>query len=379
MTNEKSKKTSKKSNMGSIDSSQIVLTGDRPTGKLHLGNYAGSLRERVELQDKYTQYVMVADMQALTDNFEHPEKVRNNVLEVMLDNLAVGVDPAKTIFFIQSQVPEIAELAMYFLNLVTLARLKRNPTVKDEMKQKGYGENVPAGFLMYPVSQAADILFCKATLVPVGADQLPMIEQTNEIVEKFNRIYGKTFSKVHAIVPEFGRLPGIDGKAKMSKSLNNAIFLSDSRKEIEKKVMQMYTDPGHIHAADPGKIEGNVVFAYLDAFDGQGQITTPNPLLDKEGVKASPPFQGGDGRGGNFSVAELKEQYQKGGLGDVEIKRRLIDVLDNLISPIREKREYLAKDPKAIMQILEEGTKKVRIIAQETLKEVRRAMKIDYF
>jgi len=250
-----------------MEKQQVVLTGDRPTGKLHLGHYVGSLLQRVELQEKYTQFVMIADIQALTDNFEHPEKVRNNVLEVTLDNLAVGVDPAKTTFFIQSQIPEITELTIYFLNLVTLARLKRNPTVKDEMKQKGYGENVPAGFLMYPVSQAADILFCKASLVPVGEDQLPMIEQTNEIVEKFNRLYGETFQKVKALIPETSRLVGIDGKTKMSKSLGNAIFLADSPKEIEEKVMAMYTDPGHIHAKDPGKVEGNVVFTYLDTFD----------------------------------------------------------------------------------------------------------------
>lgn len=329
---------------------QIVLTGDRPTGKLHLGHYIGSLLQRVELQDKYKQYVMVADMQALTDNAEHPEKVRNNVLEVTLDNLAVGVDPAKTTFFIQSQIPEIAELTMYFLNLVTLARLKRNPTVKDEMKQKGYGENVPAGFLMYPVSQAADILFCKANFVPVGEDQLPVLEQVNEIIEKFNRFYGETFQKIKPLLSETPRLPGIDGKAKMGKSLGNVISLADSPEVIEEKVMQMYTDPDHIHAKDPGKVEGNVVFTYLDAFD-----------QDKK------------------EAAKLKKQYQKGGLGDVEIKKRLTDILQKLISPIREKREYLAKDPKHIMSILRGGTKKARSIAQKTLKEVKQAIQINYF
>jgi len=264
--------------------------------------------------------------------------------------LACGVDPSKTVFFIQSEVSEIAELTVFFLNLVTLARLKRNPTVKDEMKQKGFGEDVPVGFLCYPVSQAADILFAKANLIPVGADQLPVLEQANEIAHKFNSLYGAVFPKIEALIGEIARLPGIDGKAKMSKSLGNAIFLSDSREEIEKKVMQMYTDPSHIHASDPGKVEGNVVFIYLDAFD-----------YDKK------------------EVADLKEKYQKGGLGDVVIKKRLIDVLDNLISPIREKREYLAKDPKKIMEILEEGTKQACKIAKETLKEVRQAMKIDYF
>lgn len=336
--------------MDSTGSPQIVLTGDRPTGKLHLGHYVGSLLQRVELQEKYKQFVMVADMQALADNADNPEKVRSNVLEVTLDNLAVGVDPAKTIFFIQSQIPEISELTMYFLNLVTLARLKRNPTVKDEMKQKGYGENVPAGFLMYPVSQAADILFCKANFVPVGGDQLPVLEQTNEIVEKFNRFYGETFQKIKPLLSDMPRLPGVDGKAKMGKSLGNAIFLSDSSEIIEEKVMAMYTDPGHIHAKDPGKVEGNVVFTYLDAFD-----------LDKK------------------EIEKLKKQYQKGGLGDVEIKKRLIGILQDILAPIRERREYLAKDPKHIMSILRGGTKTAQKIAKETMKEVKQAMQINYF
>jgi len=329
---------------------QIVLTGDRPTGKLHLGHYVGSLLQRVELQDKYKQYVMVADIQALTDNADNPEKVRSNVIEVTLDNLAVGVDPAKTTFFIQSQIPEIAELTIFFLNLVTLARLKRNPTVKNEMKQKGYGENVPAGFLMYPVSQAADILFCKSNLIPVGDDQLPMIEQTNEIVEKFNRFYGETFQKVKPLVSETSRLVGLDGKAKMSKLLDNGIFLADSPEVIEEKVMQMYTDPSHVHVKDPGKVEGNVVFTYLDVFD-----------QDKK------------------ELENLKKQYKKGGLGDVEIKKRLIDILDELLTPIRERREYLAKDPKHIMSILRGGTKKARKVAEETLREVKQAIQINYF
>jgi len=329
---------------------KIVLTGDRPTGRLHLGHYVGSLKNRVALQDKHKQFVMIADAQALTDNFENPDKVRNNVLEVALDYLAVGINPAKTTIFIQSQIPEIAELTVFFLNLVTLARLKRNPTVKDEMKQKGYGEDVPAGFLCYPVSQAADILFCKANIVPVGEDQLPVIEQVNEISHKFNSLYGDIFPKAEAVVGDTARLPGIDGMAKMSKSLGNAIYLSDSHEEIERKVMQMYTDPNHIRVEDKGQVEGNVVFAYLDAFDP-----------DKN------------------EVSKLKIKYSEGGLGDVVIKKRLIEVLDNLLSPIREKREYLARDPKHVMEILENGTKDARKVAKETMKEVRRAMKIDYF
>lgn len=250
-------------------STDTVLTGDRPTGKLHLGHYVGSIQNRVKLQEEYVgrAFYMVADMQALTDNADHPEKVRENMLEVVLDNLACGLDPKKTTIFLQSMIPEIAELALLFLNLVTLARLRRNPTVKAEMNQKGYGEDVPAGFLAYPVSQAADILFCKGNIVPVGDDQLPVIEQCNEIVEKFNRLYGDVFQKIKPIVGEHPRLVGIDGDAKMSKSLGNTIYLSATDKEIEEKVTGMFTDPGHIHVSDPGKVEGNVVFAYLDIFD----------------------------------------------------------------------------------------------------------------
>ncbi len=329
---------------------EIVLTGDRPTGRLHLGHYVGSIKNRIELQDKYKQYVMVADIQALTDNYDDPAKVRKNTLEITLDNIAAGVDPKKTTFFIQSQIPEIAELTVLFLNLVTLARLRRNPTVKDEMNQKGYGEEVPAGFLVYPVSQAADILSVRASIIPVGGDQLPMIEQTNEIVDKFNRIYGKTFPHVKALVSEAPRMKGIDGKAKMSKSLDNCIYLADSPKELAEKVMKMYTDPGHIHVSDPGKVEGNVVFEYLDAFD-----------TDKKGV------------------AELKAQYQKGGLGDVVLKKRLIEVLEKELAPIRKRRAELAKDPKKIIKILEKGTKEVRAEAKKTLDAVKKAVKIDHF
>lgn len=329
----------------------IVLTGDRPTGRLHLGHFVGSIKNRVKLQNEADKsFYMIADVQALTDNTNNPEKVRNNVLEVALDNLACGLDPQKTTMFIQSEIPEIAELTVFFLNLVTLARLKRNPTVKDEMKQKSFGEDVPAGFLAYPVSQAADILFCKSNLIPVGEDQLPVIEQVNEIVNDFNRIYGDTFSKVKHLVGDTPRLIGIDGGVKMGKSLNNAIYLSDSYEEISKKVMDMYTDPKHIHVNDPGDTKNNVVFKYLDVFDN-----------DKE------------------EIAKLKKQYEQGGLGDVVIKKRLIDVLENFIAPIRTKREKLSKDPEVIMQILKEGTIKAREYAKDTMKEVKEKIKINYF
>lgn len=329
----------------------IVLTGDRPTGKLHLGHFVGSIQNRLKLQDKYDSlYYMIADVQALTDNADNPEKVRSNVLEVALDNLACGMDPMKTTMFIQSQVPEIAELTIFFLNLVTISRLKQNPTVKTEIKQKGFGENVPAGFLAYPISQAADILTFKGTVVPVGEDQLPVLEQANEIVDKFNRLYRNTFPRIKPLVSENSRMPGLDGKAKMSKSLGNAIFLSDSQKEIEQKVMQMYTDPNHVHLNDPGEVKGNVVFTYLDVFDSN-----------------------------KGEVAELKKQYKKGGLGDVVLKKRLASVLNEILTPIRERREELAKDPKHVMDILEAGTKRARKEAQKTLMEVREHMKIDYF
>jgi len=330
---------------------KIALTGDRPTGHLHLGHFVGSIQNRLKLQNEVDKsFYMVADIQALTDNAENPDKVRNNVLEVALDNLACGIDPKKTTMFIQSQIPEIAELTVLFLNLVTLARLKRNPTVKDEMKQKGFGEDVPAGFLAYPISQAADILFCKSNLIPVGEDQLPQIEQTNEIVLKFNSLYGEVFQKVKPVLSETIRLVGLDGNSKMSKSLNNGIYLSDSKEIISKKVMNMFTDPNHIHVDDPGKVEGNVVFTYLDIFDEKKE-----------------------------EVAELKKQYEKGGLGDVVIKKRLIEVLENVIGPIRERREELAKDPKFVMEILKKGTEEARKVAEETMSEVRKAIKIDFF
>ncbi len=329
----------------------IVLTGDRPTGRLHLGHYVGSMVNRLDLEKKADQaYYMIADIQALTDNFSNPEKVHENVMEVALDNLAVGLDPKKTTFFIQSQIPEIAELTVMFLNLVTVARLKRNPTVKNEMNQKGFGEDVPAGFLAYPVSQAGDILFCKANTIPVGEDQLPIIEQVNEIADKFNSLYGETFEKVKPILSDESRLVGIDGNAKASKSLNNAIYLSDSKSEIEKKVMAMYTDPKHIHVNDPGQVEGNVVFIYLDIFD-----------TDKD------------------EVEKLKTQYRAGGLGDVTIKKRLISVLESFIAPIRERREKLAQNPKEVIEILRQGTEKVREVAKKNMLEFKKAVKIDYF
>lgn len=328
----------------------VVLTGDRPTGPLHLGHYVGSLKNRLELEDKCTQYVMIADVQALTDNAENPEKVRQNVLEVALDYLAVGLDPAKTTIFIQSLLPALFELTLYYLNLVTWNRLKHNPTVKQEIQQKGYGESVPAGFMVYPVSQAADITAFKADLVPVGEDQLPMIEQTNEIVRHFNRIY-KTdvLVEAKALIPKTGRLPGIDGKAKMSKSLGNCIYLSDSADAVAKKVKSMYTDPGHLRVEDPGKVEGNPVFTYLDAFD-----TDTNALN------------------------EMKAHYQRGGLGDSIVKKRLLDVLQAFLDPIRKRREEFAKDPQGVMQILMQGTENARRVTSQTLASVRKAMHLDY-
>lgn len=339
--------------MESLNTKNIVLTGDRPTGKLHLGHYIGSIKTRLSLQENIgkeidSAFYMIADIQALTDNFDNPDKVRDNVVEVAMDNIACGLDPKKTTFFIQSQIPEIAELTVLFLNLVSLARLKRNPTVKNEMLQKGYGEDVPAGFLSYPISQTADILFCNGNLVPVGEDQIPVLEQANEIVDKFNSLYGETFNRIKPLLSNYPRLVGIDGNAKASKSLNNAIYISDSKQEIKRKVMEMYTDPEHIHVNDPGKVEGNVVFAYLDAFD-----------TNKEKVK------------------DLKEQYKKGGLGDVVIKNYLIEVLESIISPIREKRAILEKDK--IIKILEEGTEKTRKIAKENIKRIKKSIKIGYF
>lgn len=328
-----------------------ILTGDRPTGPLHLGHYVGSLRQRVELQRKHKQFIIIADAQALTDNAENPEKVRKNILEVALDYLAVGIDPKVTTIFIQSLVPELAELTMYYLNLVTVSRLQRNPTVKDEIKQRGFGTSIPAGFLAYPVSQAADITAFKADLVPVGEDQLPMIEQTNEIVRSFNHIYQcSVLVEAKALLSSVSRLPGTDGKGKMSKSLGNVISLSDSADEVRQKVKTMYTDPKHLRVEDPGTVEGNPVFAYLDAFDP-----------DKEALEA------------------MKDHYRRGGLGDVKVKQRLQEVLSAELDPIRARREKLVKDPGAVMRILKEGAETARKVAAETLDEVRRAMHIDYF
>ncbi len=329
---------------------EIVLTGDRPTGPLHLGHFVGSLANRLELQEKYTQYVMIADVQALTDNFEHPEKIRKNVLQVGIDYLAVGLDPEKTTFFIQSMIPQIAELTIFYLNLVTVSRLERNPTVKTEIQDRQFGRSVPAGFLMYPVSQAADIMVVKGTIIPVGKDQLPVIEQTNEIVRSFNRIYKcNVFPEAKALISKVSRLPGTDGSVKMSKSAGNAISLGDSPDEIKKKVMSMYTDPHHLRVEDPGKVEGNIVFTYLDVFDP-----------DKK------------------EVATLKEKYRKGGLGDVQLKKRLIDVLDAFLSPIRTKRQELEKDPNYVMNVLLDGTTKTLHVAEQTMYDVRKAMLLDY-
>ncbi len=329
---------------------QIVLTGDRPTGQLHLGHYIGTLKQRLELQEKYKQYIMIADTQALTDYFDRPEMVRNNVLEVCLDYLAVGIDPLKSTIFIQSMIPQIPELTMYFLNLVSVNRLRHNPTVKTEIAQKGFEERLLAGFLVYPVSQAADIVIVKGTIVPVGEDQLPHIEQTNEIIHAFNRTYKQdVFSHVSALIPKMGRLPGVDGKSKMSKSLGNAIFLADSADVVAEKVMKMYTDPDHIHVSDPGKVEGNVVFTYLDLFDPEVEV-----------------------------VGQLKEEYRRGGLGDVKLKRRLIDVLNTFLEPIRARRATFAKDKHAVMEMILQGTEQVKTVAECTMDEVRRVMYLDY-
>lgn len=317
---------------------------------MHLGHFVGSLKNRVKLQDSYDQFVMIADVQALTDNFDNPEKVRASIREVLLDYLAVGIDPKKTTILIQSMIPEIAELTVFYLNLVTLERVLRNPTVKDEIKQKNYEQNIPAGFAMYPVSQAADITIFNADLVPVGEDQLPMIEQTREIVRKFNSLYKEVFVEPEALVGEVRRLPGIDDNAKMGKSLGNAIYLSDTEAELKKKVMGMYTDPNRIHPTDPGKVEGNPVFTYHEVFN-------PN----KEEVK------------------DLEERYRIGKVGDVEVKEKLFIALNNFLTPIRERRIKFAEDPKNLDIILQEGTEKARNVAKETMKKVRSAMKIDYF
>ena len=354
----------------------IILTGDRPTGRLHLGHFVGSLRRRVELQnsgefDKI--FIMIADAQALTDNADNPEKVRQNIIEVALDYLSVGLDPAQSTLFIQSQVPELCELAFYYMNLVTVQRLQRNPTVKAEIALRGFAEGaaegdtaqrqgIPVGFFTYPISQASDITAFKATTVPVGEDQEPMIEQTREIVHKFNAVYGETLVEPEILLPDNAaclRLPGTDGKAKMSKSLNNCIYLSDTADEVKKKVMGMYTDPDHLRVEDPGKVEGNTVFTYLDAFSRPEHF-----------AKYLPEYS---------SLEELKAHYRRGGLGDVKVKKLLIAVLNETLDPIRERRRYYEGRIGEVYEILRKGSEKARATAAATLAEVRAAMKIDYF
>lgn len=343
----------------------IILTGDRPTGRLHLGHYVGSLKNRVIMQneEKFDQmYIMIADSQALTDNFENPKKIRENLIEVALDYLSVGIDPAKATIFVQSQVKELAELSFYFLNLVTLSRLERNPTVKNEIKQRGFENSIPAGFLVYPVSQAADILLFDANIVPVGEDQEPMLEQAREIARSFNNIYGQTFVEPKAVLPEgkvARRMPGIDGSAKMSKSLNNAIYLADDKKTLKKKVMSMYTDPNHVNIEDPGQVEGNIVFTYLDVF-----------AKDDQFERYLPEFK---------NLDDLKDHYSKGGVGDVKVKKFLIKVLEEELEPIRERRASYEKNIDQVFTILEEGTKKAQEAGRAKIEEVKKAMGIDYF
>lgn len=343
----------------------IILTGDRPTGHLHLGHYVGSLKNRVKLQNEGNyekMYVFIADSQALTDNFDNPKKVRENLREVALDYLAVGLDPEKVTIFVQSMIPELTEYTFYFMNLVTVSRLMRNPTVKTELSQKKMEESIPSGFLNYPVSQAADITLFNTTLVPAGEDQEPMIEQTNEIVRKFNSLYGETLTECKILLPDNKvcfRLPGIDGKAKMSKSLGNCIYLSDSEEELRKKVMSMYTDPNHIKVEDPGCVEGNTVFTYLDAL-----------CKDEHFTKYLPEYH---------NLDELKEHYKRGGLGDVKIKKFLFNVLNEELTPIRNRREELAKNMDYIDEVLINGTKKAREVAKENMKKFKAAMQINYF
>ena len=345
--------------------SKIILTGDRPTGRLHVGHYVGSLKERVKLQNsgEYDEiYIMIADAQALTDNAEHPEKVRQNIMNVALDYLACGIDPEKCHIFIQSMVPELTELTFYYMNLVTVSRVQRNPTVKAEIQQRNFEASIPVGFFTYPISQAADITAFKATVVPVGEDQLPMLEQTKEIVHKFNSVYGDTLIDPKILLPENEaclRLPGIDGKAKMSKSLGNCIYLSEESEDIKKKVFSMFTDPNHIRVEDPGSLEGNTVFTYLDAF-----------CKPEYFAEFLPEYQ---------NLDELKAHYQRGGLGDMKVKRFLNNVLQAELEPIRNRRKELQKDIPAIYEILKKGSEKAEAVAAQTLKEVKDAMKINYF
>ena len=344
---------------------KIILTGDRPTGRLHLGHYVGSLKRRVELQnsgefDKI--FIMIADAQALTDNADNPEKVRQNIIEVALDYLSCGLDPSKTNIFIQSQIPQLTELTFYYMNLVTVSRLQRNPTVKSEIQLRNFEASIPVGFFTYPISQTADITAFKATTVPVGEDQEPMLEQAREIVRKFNSIYGETLVEPDILLPDNKaclRLPGIDGKAKMSKSLGNCIYLSDTPEEVKRKVMSMYTDPDHIRVEDPGKIEGNCVFTYLDAFSSEEDFKEFLPDYN--------------------NLDELKDHYRRGGLGDVKVKKFLNNVLQKQLEPIRNKRHEYEKDIPGVYEILRKGTEAAYEVAQQTLNEVKASMKINYF
>lgn len=341
---------------------EVLLSGDRPTGRLHLGHYVGSLKNRVKMQESgmYDMYIMIADMQALTDNFDNPKKIQDNILELYIDYLSIGIDPKKSCIFLQSQVPELNELTAYYINLVTLNRLKRNPTIKTEIKERGFEESVPMGFLLYPVSQASDITGVNGTVVPVGEDQLPILEQANEIVRSFNRIYGETLKEIKPVIPSSKnarRLVGIDGKAKMSKSLGNCIYLSETKEELERKVMSMYTDPNHINVSDPGKVEGNVVFEYLDVF-----------VKDDSFEKYLNEFK---------DLDDLKQKYTLGGVGDVKIKKFLFKVLDEELMPIREKRAELEKDKDKLKKELLESSKKAREVVKENVKRVRKAIGIE--
>ncbi len=351
--------------IGGIEMSKIILTGDRPTGKLHVGHYVGSLKRRVELQnsgefDKV--FIMIADAQALTDNADNPEKVRQNIVEVALDYMACGLDPAKSTLFIQSQIPELCELSFYYMNLVTVSRLQRNPTVKSEIQMRNFEASIPVGFFTYPISQAADITAFKATVVPAGEDQMPMVEQTREIVHKFNSVYGETLVEPKILLPDNDacmRLPGIDGKAKMSKSLGNCIYLAEEADDIKKKVMSMYTDPNHLRVEDPGSLEGNTVFTYLDAF-----------CKDEHFERYLPEYA---------NLGELKAHYQRGGLGDVKVKKFLNNVLQEVLEPIRNRRKELQKDIPYVYDVLKKGSEEAEKVAAQTLDEVRNAMKINYF
>ncbi len=360
MSNSSSMGNDKKNN-----NPKIILTGDRPTGRLHLGHYVGSLKRRVELQnsgefDKI--FIMIADAQALTDNADNPEKVRQNIIEVALDYLSCGLDPSKTNIFIQSQIPQLTELTFYYMNLVTVSRLQRNPTVKSEIQLRNFEASIPVGFFTYPISQTADITAFKATTVPVGEDQEPMLEQAREIVRKFNSVYGETLVEPDILLPDNKaclRLPGTDGKAKMSKSLGNCIYLSDTPEEVKRKVMSMYTDPDHIRVEDPGKIEGNCVFTYLDAFSSEEDFKEFLPDYN--------------------NLDELKDHYRRGGLGDVKVKKFLNNVLQKQLEPIRNKRHEYEKDIPGVYEILRKGTEAAYEAAQQTLNEVKASMKINYF